>query len=469
MTRNPAADSTAGRRIAPLIPTVAASYLGYAMMGTLFVPMLMSPTDGYLPPDTPLAARTTTIGLILALYPLGQFLGNPLLGSLSDRYGRRPVILASTAATIVCYFGIAIALTVKSLVLLAPFLLLCGLVEATLALTMSAVADVTNNEERPRYIGFLYATTSLAYVAGPLLGGLIAEYIGYALPFWIVAGALVGVLIWLQFAFSETHPASARRATPLLHSLAGLSQVVTDRRLRRKYLGNFLVFVAAFGFWRLITIYLVDEWGLSVGPVTACYAALAVLSGLGNLVLMPRLVGRVAMGPLALVTLLGRRGEHGGGRGPVRARRARSARRYRSPSASVTSLCMALSLSAVAALLSAAAPADRQGAVLGNNAALIVLGEIVGVTGGSLLAGIDPAVPIVVLACVAALAPFVLGVRARSAEPRRSPRPPDGFSRSGAAGTCGGDPPSRPRRAARGPARRRRSTGAAAAARARPG
>ena len=60
---------------------------------------------------------------------------------------------------------------------------------------------------------------------------------------------------------------------------------------------------------------------------------------------------------------------------------------------------MALSLSAVAALLSAAAPADRQGAVLGNNAALIVLGEIVGVTGGSLLAGIDPAVPIVVLAC----------------------------------------------------------------------
>ena len=133
---------------------------------------------------------------------------------------------------------------------------------------------------------------------------MIAEFVGYALPFWIVLVLLVGVLIWLQFAFAETLPATARRATPLLRSLAGLSQVVTDERLRRNYLGNFLVFVAAFGFWRLITIYLVDEWGLSVGPVTACYAALAVLSGLGNLVLMPRLVGRVAMGPLALVTLL---------------------------------------------------------------------------------------------------------------------------------------------------------------------
>ena len=129
---------------------------------------------------------------------------------------------------------------------------------------------------------------------------------------------------------------------------------------------------------------------------------------------------------------------------------------------------MALSLSAVAALLSAAAPADRQGAVLGNNAALIVLGEIVGVTGGSLLAGIDPAVPIVVLACVAALAPFVLGVRARSAG-RGASRRLNGFSRSGRQELVA---------AIRGPDHGaplpvqlagRRSTGAAAAVRARPG
>ena len=409
---------SAGRRVAPLFPTVAASYLGYAMMGTLFVPMLMSPTDGYLPPDTSLAGRTTAIGLLLALYPLGSFLGNPLLGSLSDRYGRRPVVLASTAGTILCYFGVAIALSAKSLLLLAPFLLLCGFIEATLALTMSAIADVTKTAERPRYIGFLYATTSLAYVAGPLLGGVLAEFVGYALPFWIVSVLLVGVLIWLQFAFAETLPATARRAVPLLRSLTSLSQVVTDQRLRRNYLGNFLVFVAAFGFWRLITIYLVDEWGLSVGPVTACYAALAVTSSLGNLVLMPRLVGRVAMGPLALVTLLV---------GAVSMAAVVVPYELGVPGSlavavafgSLASFGMALSLSAVAALLSAAAPVDRQGAVLGNNAALIVLGR--GRRGDRRLvpgrhrsgradrhaAGL-----------VAALPPFVLGLRAR--------RPADG-------------------------------------------
>lgn len=399
-----------GSRIAPLFPTVVASYLGYAMMGTLFVPMLMSPTAGYLPPETSLAVRTTTIGLILALYPLGGFFGNPLLGSLSDRYGRRSVILVSTAATIVCYFGVAFALTIKSLLLLGPFLLLCGVVEATLALTMSAIADVADETERPRYIGILYATTSLAYVAGPLLGGVIAEYVGYALPFWIVLGLLVIVLIWLQFAFAETQPLSARRVVPLLRSLANLSQVVTDARLRRSYLGNLVVFVAAYGFWRLITIYLVDEWGLSVGTVTACYAALAVTSGIGNLVLLPRLIGRVTMGTLAFVALLVGAACMGAVVLPY-ALGVPGSLGVAVALAAVASLCMALSLSAVASLLSAAAHADQQGAVLGNNAALLVLGEILGVVGGSLLAGIDPAVPVVVLAALAALAPLVLGVR----------------------------------------------------------
>jgi MFS transporter, DHA1 family, tetracycline resistance protein len=406
----PSPELSVGRRIAPLFPTVAASFLGYAMIATLFVPMLMSPTDGYLPPDTTLAVRTTTIGLMLALYPLGQFLGNPLLGALSDRYGRRPIILASTAATILCYFGIAIALTIKSLVMLAPFLLLCGLVEATLALTMSAIADVTDQDERPRYLGFVYATTSLAYIAGPIVGGLIAEYIGYSLPFWIVLVVLVAVLIWLQFAFAETLPESARHAAPLLRSLAALTRVITDNRLRRNYLGNFLAFVAAQGFWRVITIYLVDEWGLSVGPVTACYAALAVAGAIANLVVMPRLSGRVAMAPLALITLLG---------GAVTMAAVVLPSALRLPLslavavtlASVATLLMSLALSAVVALLSAAAPVDEQGTVLGNNAALQVLGELIGITGGSLLAGIDPAVPVVALAVVAALSPIMLGLK----------------------------------------------------------
>lgn len=81
----------------------------------------------------------------------------------------------------------------------------------------------------------------------------------------------------------------------------------------------------------------------------------------------------------------------------------------------VASLLLALSLSAVGALLSSSAPPDRQGTVLGNNAALLVFGEVVGVSGGSFIAGIDPMLPLLVLAVRAAVAPAVLG------RPRRIP------------------------------------------------
>jgi DHA1 family tetracycline resistance protein-like MFS transporter len=402
--------TTPGRRLAPLFPAVAASYLGYAMMATLFVPMLMSTSAGYLPVDDSLSRRTTVLGVLLILYPLGQFLGNSILGSLSDQYGRRRVLLLSSVGTILCYVGIGVALEVKHLVLLAPFLVLCGLVEANTALAMSAIADVTTETTRPKYIALVYAVTSVAYAVGPPLGGVLAATYGYALPFWIVLGGLVAVLVWLQFAFVETLPAERRQHAPVLRSLSGLSEVFTDAKLRRLYLANFLAYVSVMGFGRVITIYLVDTWQLSVGKVAACYSALAVGAGIANFLLTPRLsrkmsmrtlaVGCLAIGGVAVaaVVIPGQLGMSGSLAIAV-------------VIIAVAGVVLAISLAAVAAVLSAAAPDARQGKVMGNNAALLVLGEVVGVSGGAFIAGIRTWLPLLVLAVLAVVAGALIGIR----------------------------------------------------------
>ncbi len=140
-----------------------------------------------------------------------------------------------------------------------------------------------------------------------------------------------------------------------------------------------------------------------VGAVSACYAVLAVTAGVANLVLTPRLSTRVGMRPLALGCLSA---------GALAIAATTAPASFDLPGslaiavalAAIACLALAIALSAAAVVLSSAAPADRQGTVLGNNAALLVLGEVIGVSGGAFLAGIAPALPLLVLAAILVLA-----------------------------------------------------------------
>jgi MFS family permease len=87
--------------LAPLYIVVFVGFLGYSLMITVFTPMILLNDNGMLPASSSAATRNIVLGLLLCLYPLGQFLGAPVLGALSDRMGRRPVLLGSLAVSTV--------------------------------------------------------------------------------------------------------------------------------------------------------------------------------------------------------------------------------------------------------------------------------------------------------------------------------------------------------------------------------
>ena len=70
-------------------------FVGYSLMISVFTPMLLRGDRTMLPAGSSTSLRTISLGVLLCLYPLGQLIGSPILGSLSDRFGRRPVLLAS--------------------------------------------------------------------------------------------------------------------------------------------------------------------------------------------------------------------------------------------------------------------------------------------------------------------------------------------------------------------------------------
>ena len=148
------------------------------------------------------------IGLVLASYSLMQFLASPLLGWLSDRYGRKPVLLCSLLGSAVGYLLMANA---RSLVMLFAARILAGISGASVGTASAYIADITPPENRSKRIGLIGAAFGVGFVLGPAIGGILSHFAVTA-PFWFAAilSLFNAVAMWIVLPEPERHTASAR-------------------------------------------------------------------------------------------------------------------------------------------------------------------------------------------------------------------------------------------------------------------
>lgn len=375
-------DRRSTRGLLPLYVVVFTGFLGYSLMITVFTPLLLSgDAGGLLSASATTGERTVVLGVLLALYPFGQFLGSPVLGALSDRLGRRPVLLASLAATTLMYGVIALALMAESLPLLLAAVFAAGLGEANIALAQGAVSDAAPRSERSRLFGYVYLSASMAYVVGPLAGGKLAGWFDFETPFWVVMALLAVVLVAVAATFRETaSPADASARPGYLDAFTSLARVVTDGRLRPFYLVNFTLYLALFGFFRVYPMYLVDQFGMDVSEVSEYIAYVSVPIVIANVWLVGALARRYSPRTMVIGAAL-------------------AAGLFMAlivvPSSELslwftllpTALAVAICLSACAAMLSLAAGEAEQGRAMGNNQSLQAAAEgLSGLAGGGLAA-----------------------------------------------------------------------------------
>ncbi len=156
--------------------------------------------------DEVIAARW--YGWVAGIYAFMQFFGSPILGALSDRYGRRRVLLIALAGSAIDYVILALAPSVGWLFVAR---MISGLTAGVLATVNAYVADVTPPEKRAQAFGVIGAAFGLGFVIGPLLGGLLGHY-SLRLPFW--AAAVFSLLNWLYgvFVLPESLKPENRRA-----------------------------------------------------------------------------------------------------------------------------------------------------------------------------------------------------------------------------------------------------------------
>lgn len=202
------------------------------------------------------AEAAPIVGYLAATYAAMQFLFAPMLGALSDRFGRRPVLLVSMFGSGIDYFVMAMVPTVGWLFVTR---VINGISGASITAASAYIADVTPPERRAAGFGMVGAAFGLGFVLGPLLGGILGSYdIRY--PFYAAGG--ISLLNWLYgyLVLPESLPPEKRRRAQGFRygPLAGLAALKKNRFVLRIAAALFLLNVAQFGLhatWVLYTQY----------------------------------------------------------------------------------------------------------------------------------------------------------------------------------------------------------------------
>ena len=154
-----------------------------------------------------LADASLLAGWLFFAYGGMQFLCGPLLGNLSDAYGRRPILLLSVFGLGLDYLLTAFAPNMLWLLLGRTFAGLCG---ASYTTANAYLADITKPEERAKVFGYMGAAFGLGFIIGPAIGGILGEY-GPRVPFFAAAGVSILNFVYGFFVLPETLPREMRR------------------------------------------------------------------------------------------------------------------------------------------------------------------------------------------------------------------------------------------------------------------
>ena len=150
-------------------------------------------------------------GFLLSGFALIQFIISPFIGMLSDRYGRRPILLISLAGLSVDYVILALAPNLAWLIIGRIF---AGFFSATVSTANAYIADITPKEGRAAAFGMLGAAFGIGFTIGPLIGGVLGE-IDLHYPFWLAAALAFGNMVFGYFVLPESLPVEKRKQVNL--------------------------------------------------------------------------------------------------------------------------------------------------------------------------------------------------------------------------------------------------------------
>jgi DHA1 family tetracycline resistance protein-like MFS transporter len=271
------------RILLTLFLTVFLDLLGFGILIPILPVLLTEPSSPHylLSANFPVDRTFLLYGALLAVYAMGTFFAAPIIGQLSDRFGRKRLLAFSLFGTGIGHFLFAFGIATKNIPLLFLARTFDGMTGGNIVVAQAAIADITTPENRSKNFGLIGAAFGLGFILGPFIGGKLSDptlvsWFSPKLPF-IFAGVLSFInTLFVLFFLAETHPSLSKKKIEWSKSLSNIMHALSLEHLRRLFVTSFL-FQFGFTFYTTFSaVFLLHRFGFTESQMGDYFAFVGI-------------------------------------------------------------------------------------------------------------------------------------------------------------------------------------------------
>lgn len=258
-----------------IIFTIFLDALGFGILIPIVPLLLANPNSSFylLPKGVSVESGYILLGLITAIFPLMQFFSTSILGQMSDKFGRRVILMYTLFITCTSYLLFAFGISIKYIPLLFLARAMAGISSGNISVAQASIADVTAPADRAKNFGLIGAAFGLGFIIGPFLGGKLSDttiwsFFNPSVPFYFAAFLALMNALSVKTFFKETN--QFRSSEPKIiwsRSLMNILKAFKLDKLRFLFLINFLFFSGFTFFITFNSVFLIRKFNFSQGNI----------------------------------------------------------------------------------------------------------------------------------------------------------------------------------------------------------
>jgi MFS family permease len=276
--------------IIALILVIIIDTMGIGLFFPVLSPLFMS-ANGILPIDASLGLRDFLYALVFGLFCLCMFFSAPIIGDLSDQWGRKRILLICLFGTVLSALLCAFAIEIKNIPLLIIGRLLAGVVAGCQPIAQAAIIDISDEKSKTKNLGLIGMASCIGFVIGPVVGGYLSDsslmpWFNYSTPF--LADALLAVInfFMLIFIFKDNYIASTKKSFDIKRQLRIFTDAFRHREVRNLSL-VFLLYETSWAlYFQFMSVYLIQVHSYSSRQIGLFMSFVGLILGITFLIIV---------------------------------------------------------------------------------------------------------------------------------------------------------------------------------------